>query len=145
MVKRKILKIFVLIAFAIVSLSIVCAGISEKKKPDYDTYFKGKIYGSLWDIYRNTYGFSAFNKDGRLLRSEEIDIFLMRYFYIRILDGEEIIHIYVSSHSAHDTDLNNWEISEIHPELLVVDDVKWQTIKFIQNTYTVGRVLPRIR
>ena len=142
MFKRKILKIFVLIAFVIVSLSIVWVGISEKKKPDSDTYFMGKIYGSLRDIYRNTYGFSAFDKDGKLLRSEEIYIFLMRYFYIKILNGEEVIHIYVSSHSADDTDLNNWKISEIHPELLVADDVKWQTIKFIQNTYTVERVLP---
>ena len=117
----------------------------KRKKPDSDTYFMGIIHGSLRDIYRNIYGFSAFDKDGKLLRSEEIDIFLMRYFYISILSGEEVFHIYVSSHSAHDTNLSHWEISEIHPELLVADDVKWQTVKFIQNTYTVERGLLEIR
>ncbi len=123
----------------LIALVILQLGVTSAKKPDSERYVKGKIYGSLEDIFRAQYSFSTFDKDGNLLRNKKIDIFLFRNFFIEFLNGEVRARIYVSASSARNMSPDIWDIYEISPELLVVKDIFGQKLKFVLNTYSVSR------
>ncbi len=137
--RRQWKSLVVAFLFCMVVFILLPIGVDAMKKPDFELFMKGRVYGSFADIFRAQYSFSTFDRDGNLMRNEKIDIFLFRNFYLEFLEGEVSARIYVSSSSSKNKSPSAWEVSEISPELLTVKDVSGQRIRFIQNTYLVFR------
>ncbi len=132
---KKTLKVLsIIVAVLLVLIFSLVLAVTEVKRPASNRYLQGHIKGPLSDLFNSSYSFVTYNLEGNILRSDEVDIFLMRRFFIEFVPGEEVVRVYISSYHQKNIATGTLTGAELIPEILVIEELESPRVRFVQKT-----------